>query len=245
MQHIHDNRALLIDTTSFRFASMPLRAVVFDLDGLLVNTEELYEQVGWELLRRRGHAFDGELLTRMMGRPQPIALRMMIDHYRLDATIAELAVETEEIFGGLLDAQLKPMPGVVELLHSLEAAGLPKAIATSSPRRFARNILGRFNWEPRFDFLVCGDEVTDGKPHPEIYLTAAQKLAMNPAEVMVLEDSHNGCQAAIAAGTFAVAVPAGHSHTHDFSGASLIADTLADARIYAALGVFNSAAKPA
>ena len=224
---------------------MPLRAVVFDLDGLLVNTEELYEQVGSELLRRRGHTLGGELLTAMMGRPQRIALQMMIDHHRLDATIEGLAQETEEIFRDLLDTRLQPMPGVVELLHSLETASVPKAIATSSSRRFARDILGRLDWESRFSFLVCGDEVTDGKPHPEIYLTAAKRLALAPAEIMVLEDSHNGCQAAVAAGTFAVAVPSGHSHTHDFSGASLIADTLADARIYAALGVFNTAAKPA
>lgn len=216
---------------------MPLRAVIFDLDGLLFNTEELYEHVGGEMLRRRGKTLAGDLLASMMGRPQPIALRMMIDHHQLDATIEELALETEQIFAGLLYARLAPMPGAVALLEALEKANVPKAIGTSSPRRFASDILRRFNWEPRFQFLVCGDEVMHGKPDPEIYLTAASKLGLPPSAIMVLEDSHNGCKAAIAAGTFAVAVPAGHSRAHDFSGAALIADTLADMRIYDALGL--------
>ncbi len=216
---------------------MTLRAVVFDLDGLLVNTEELYELVGGEILRRRGCQLDGELLTAMMGRPQKIALQLMIDYHRLPDTIPTLARETTEIFEDLLVTRLAPMPGAVALLQALENAQVPKAIATSSHRHFAKNVLGRLGWEARFDFLVCGDEVTDGKPHPEIYLTAAGKMQISPAEIMVLEDSQNGCRAAVVAGAYAVAVPSGHSRTHDFSGASLIADTLADARIYSALGI--------
>jgi HAD superfamily hydrolase (TIGR01509 family) len=214
-----------------------LHAVIFDLDGLLVNTEELYEHVGSEMLRRRGREMCGELLTSMMGRPQRIALQMMIDHHQLGDSIATLAAETEEIFRDLLDSRLAPMPGVLNLLNALETAKIPKAVATSSSRRFAENILSRMGWLSQFQFLVCGDEVTHGKPDPEIYLTAAEKMHRQPVELMVLEDSHNGCKAAIAAGTFAVAVPAGHSHAHDFSGAAFIADTLADSRIYQALGL--------
>jgi len=214
-----------------------LRAVIFDMDGLLVNTEELYEHVGGEMLRRRGHDLSGELLMAMMGRPQRIALQMMIDHHQLDATIEDLARETEEIFRDLLNTRLEPMPGVEDLLLTLESAGLPKAVATSSSRRFAGNVLGRLGWLERFQFLVCGDEVQQGKPHPEIYLTAAAKMELLPQNMMVLEDSHNGCKAAVAAGTYAVAVPAGHSHAHDFSGAAFVADTVADSRIYQALGL--------
>jgi HAD superfamily hydrolase (TIGR01509 family) len=222
-----------------------LRAVVFDLDGLLVNTEELYHQVGSELLRRRGHEFLPDLLDKMMGRPQSVALRMMIEHHALDATVEQLAQETEEIFRALLDARLRPMPGAAELLAALEGASIPKAIATSSSRRFASDILNRLGWLARFQFLVCGDEVEHGKPQPDIYLAAARQLNLQPAQVLVLEDSQTGCRAAIAAGAFAVGVPAGHSRTHDFSGASLIADTLADARIYSALGICATAVRPA
>ena len=92
------------------------RAVVFDLDGLMFNTEELYYEVGSEILRRRGYAFTPELLDQMMGRPSHIALQIMIDTHTLKATVAELLAETDEIFPGILRERLAPMPGLVELL---------------------------------------------------------------------------------------------------------------------------------
>lgn len=213
------------------------RAVVFDLDGLMFNTEELYEDVGSELLRRRGCEFSHDLLHRMMGRPARVALRMMIDWYGLADTPEQLALETEQIFPAVLDARLAFMPGLADLLAALEQAEVPKAIGTSSGRRFVTNVLARFDMEPRFRFVLTSEDVVDGKPHPEIYLKAAQRFDVSPRQMLVLEDSQNGCRAAVAAGAIAVAVPAGHSRHHDFSGAALVADTLADARLYALLGL--------
>jgi HAD superfamily hydrolase (TIGR01509 family) len=214
-----------------------VRAVVFDLDGLMFNTEELYQQVGGELLRRRGKTFDAELLDQMMGRQPRIALQMMIDWHKLDATTTQLSEESEEIFAGILDSQLACMPGLVELLDALERHKIPKAVATSSGRRFVTDVLGRFELEPRFDFILTAEDVVEGKPHPEIYLAAAARFGSPPAQVLVLEDSENGCKAAVAAGTFAVAVPGGHSCRHNFAGVSMRVNTLADPRIYQALGI--------
>jgi HAD superfamily hydrolase (TIGR01509 family) len=208
------------------------RAVVFDLDGLLVNTEELYQDVGAELLRRRGCAFDPELLDAMMGRPGHIALRMMIEYHGLAATVEQLAAETDEIFPAILDARLALMPGVKELLDALERAGIPKAIGTSSSRRFTLDILTRLAIEERFAFVLTAQDVVEGKPHPEIYLKAAERFQLPPCELVVFEDSQNGYRAAAAAGTFAVAVPGGHSRRHDFSGAALVVESLADRRVY-------------
>lgn len=215
----------------------PLKAVVFDMDGLLFNTEDLYQRVGSEILRRRGHVFTQELLDAMMGRPSPIALQIMIDWHQLDATTEELMQETEDTFPPILDEFLLPMPGAPELLDALDRAGLPKAIATSSRRRFLDNIVGRVGWLERFNFFLTSEDVTEGKPHPEIYQKAAQRHAMAPGEILVLEDSHNGCRSAVAAGMYTVAVPGDHSRAHDFSGTKFIAETLADGRIYAALGL--------
>lgn len=214
-----------------RPASAPA-AVVFDLDGLLFNTEELYQSVGDELLRRRGKTFTLDLLNQMMGRPGRVSLQMMIDWHGLDDTVERLASETDEIFPEILDRALAPMPGVLDLLAALEAARIPKAIATSSGRPFTQDVLSRFELEPRFAFLLTSEDVVEGKPHPEIYLQAAERLQVEPARLVVFEDSHNGCRAAVAAGAIAVAVPGGHSRTHDFTGVAFIADSLADPRIY-------------
>jgi len=223
--------------TEFVLPEAPLEAVVFDLDGLMFNTEDLYQQVGGEVLRRRGKTLDGELLDQMMGRQSHVALQIMIDWHELRDTAEQLAAESMEIMFGLLPEQLRPMPGLLDLLSSLEAAGVPKGIATSSSRVFVTRVLEQFKIEPRFSFVLTAEDITHGKPAPDIYLLAAEKHEVAPERMLVLEDSQIGCRAAVAAGTFAVAVPEGQSEQHDFEGVRLIADSLADGRIYEALGI--------
>lgn len=214
-----------------------LTAVVFDLDGLLVNTEELYQDVGSEILRRRGKVFEESLLDAMMGRPEKVSLATMIRWHSLDDTVEELAAETREIFARLLDERLAPMPGAVELVERLDGLGIPRGVATSSGPAFAGDVLGRVGLIDRFAFVLTSADVVEGKPHPEIYRTAAGRLGVPTGEMLVLEDSQAGCTAAVAAGAFAVAVPGGHSRRHDFSGARFIADSLADPRIHRVLGL--------
>ena len=216
-------------------ARPPIRGVAFDLDGLLVNTEELYQDVGSELLRRRGCTFEPDLLDRMMGRPQRVSLQIMIDWHGLSDTIETLAHETREIFVDLLDTRLKPMPGAVAILDALAERGLPRGVATSSGPDFAHDVLGRVGLRDRFGFVLTSADVTHGKPYPEIYELAAARLGVAPASMLVLEDSENGCRAAVAAGAVVVAVPGGHSRRHDFTGARFVAESLADPRIAALL----------
>ncbi|MCE9548314.1 MAG: HAD family phosphatase [Planctomycetia bacterium] len=215
----------------------PPSAVVFDLDGLMFNTEDLYQDVGRALLARRGKEFTPELLDAMMGRRPQQALAIMIRWHALSDTVDQLAAETKELFTGVLDERLETMPGLLELLGALERARIPKAVATSSGRAFVTEVLSRFELLPRFEFVLSAEDVTEGKPHPEVYLTAARRLKREPAEMLVLEDSQNGCNAAVAAGAYVVAVPGGHSLRHDFSGVQWIAASLADAHIYEVLGL--------
>ena len=216
-------------------ASSRIEAVAFDLDGLLVNTEELYQHVGSELLRRRGRTFEPDLLDAMMGRPQQVSLKIMIEWHGLADTIETLATETHEIFQSLLDTELRTMPGAVDLLDLLDAQGIARGVATSSGPAFAHDVLSRVGIRDRFAFVLTSADVIHGKPDPEIYQTAARRLAVDPGAMLVLEDSQAGCKAAVAAGAVAVAVPGGHSRRHDFTGARFIADSLADRRIEALL----------
>jgi pseudouridine 5'-phosphatase len=215
----------------------PIRGVAFDLDGLLVNTEELYQHVGAELLARRGRTFEADLLDRMMGRPQQVSLQIMIDWHGLTDTIETLAGETREIFVDLLDTRLAPMPGAALLLEQMVQRGLPRGVATSSGPDFAHDVLSRVGLRDRFGFVLTSADVTHGKPHPEIYERAAERLGVAPAEMLVLEDSENGCRAAVASGAVVVAVPGGHSRRHDFTGARFVADSLADPRIARLLAI--------
>ena len=215
--------------------SNSLRAIVFDLDGLMFNTEDLYQEVGRIVLERRGKQLTGDLVNEMMGRKSHVALQLMIDYHALSDTADALATESMEIMFELLPQQLSPLPGLMSLLRSLESAGIPKAIATGSNRVFAIHVLQLFELQLRFDFILTSEDTSRGKPAPDVYLLAAEKHDLPPAEILVLEDSQVGCQAAVAAGTFAIAVPGGQSTEHDFTGVQLIADSLEDPRIYALL----------
>jgi HAD superfamily hydrolase (TIGR01509 family) len=229
--------------TLLDFCIMPARAVVFDLDGLMFNTEDVYWIVGTRLMERRGYAYTRELADAMMGRPPQAAFDVMIRWYSLADAWESLAVESEAIYIGLLDEHLAPMPGLMELLDTLEREGLPKAICTSSSRRTLEAVLSRFSLEPRFQFTLTADDILHGKPNPEIYLKAARRFDLRPDEMLVLEDSQTGCRAAAAAGAYVVAVPGEHSVQHDFGVASLVVSSLADPRLYAALGFATTPGK--
>jgi HAD superfamily hydrolase (TIGR01509 family) len=213
------------------------RAVTFDMDGLMFNTEDVYTLAGTELLKRRGRVFTPELKDAMMGRPPRAAFEAMIALHKLDEPWEPLAAESNDIFLGLLPKHMAAMPGLLELLSALEQAGIPKAIATSSDRRLADICLSAFQLAPRFRFILTSENIARGKPDPEIYLLAAERFGVPPAEMLVLEDSQNGCRAASAAGAFTVAVPGEHSRRHDFSGANLVIESLGDRRLYEALGI--------
>lgn len=212
-------------------------AVAFDLDGLMFNTEDLYDEVGETILSRRGKEFTNDLKRKTMGIPANVSLQIMIDHHDLDVTVEQLTRESEEVFDRILTARLAPMFGLPELLDALESASIPKSITTGSDRSFTRTVLGHFGYEPRFQFLLTSDDVAQGKPDPEIYLKAAERFGIEPARMLVLEDSENGCRAATAAGAVTVAVPTHHSEHHDFDGVHLVAESLADSRVYKILGL--------
>jgi pseudouridine 5'-phosphatase len=207
------------------------RAVAFDMDGLMFNTEDLYDEVTGIVLARRGKAYTLQQKLKMMGLPGPKAYAHLQADLELTDPFEVFQKEMDDVFADVLPTRIEKMPGLDHLLELLERMEIPKAVATSSERAFAETALATFNLLDRFEFLLCGNDVTYGKPHPEIYLTAAQRLNVLPGEMLALEDSHNGSRAAAAAGAFTVAVPTVHSRQQNFDHVQFVADSLSDQRI--------------
>jgi HAD superfamily hydrolase (TIGR01509 family) len=212
-------------------ATPSIKAVMFDFDGLMFNTEEIFNLSGRELLRRRGKEMTPALLSLMMGRRSEEAFPLMIEALGLTEDPVALRAEERAIFQDLLWKHVAPMPGLFELLAHIEARGLPKGVATSSRRPYIESLLGHFQLMDRFHVTLTAEDVTRGKPHPEIYLTAAKRIGVVPAEMLVLEDSEMGTRSAAAAGAVAVSIPHEHSCNHDFSTAYFIAASLHDPKI--------------
>jgi pseudouridine 5'-phosphatase len=221
--------------------SANIRAVVFDLDGLISNTEDLYEQAGETVLRCRGKTYDAELRERIMGRPVIVAIQMIIDCHSLPDRAEDLMYECGDVLQELIATSLAPMHGVIKLIDDLQADNIPIAVATSATPDYADNVLTRLNLKHRFQFVLTAADIQHGKPDPEIYLLAARRLGLPPDQIMVLEDSANGCRAGVAAGAFTIAVPNRHTRNHNFDGVQFVADTLDDPRIRQALGLRTTA----
>ncbi len=226
------NRNLQVNK-SYRPPEISVKAVVFDMDGLMLNTEDLYDVVGSRLLARRGLLFSHDIKRSMMGRKATEAFEVLRTNCGLADSVDSLITESDELMRQLLDSgdHLAQMPGLGQLLAFLEAKRIPKAVATSSSRKFADRVLGNFNLTQRFEFVLCGDDVLQGKPNPEIYLTAAARLAISATEMLVLEDSVLGSQAAVAAGAFTVAVPSQPTLTGDFDHVQLVVTSLESAEL--------------
>jgi len=208
-----------------------IQGVALDMDGLMFDTEPLYHRAADEYLRRWGYRYEDPVRRQMMGQPGPKAIQIFIDYYGLQSDWKTVLEETEAIFASYLDAELRPLPGLGPWLDLLDDQGIPYGVATSSKRLFAEDILRRGGVLDRLRFLWTGDDVQQGKPHPEIYLRAAASLGVAPPSMLVLEDSGNGCRAGVASGAITVAVPGPHSLDHDFQGAVMVASSLADPRL--------------
>lgn len=216
--------------------SRPVLGVALDMDGLLFETESLYGVVGDRVLQRRGRRFCRDLQQRMMGRVGVAAIEQMIDFHSLEDDPHDLLAECDAIFDDLLAGGPRPMPGLDALIQTLIASAIPFGVATSSRRTFAERILHPQPWFDSLAFLLTGDDVRNGKPHPEIYLNAAERLGVNPATMLVLEDSGNGTAAGVAAGAIVIAVPSEHTRDHTFTNVHAIAESLLDPIIGQTLG---------
>jgi HAD superfamily hydrolase (TIGR01509 family) len=196
-----------------RSGQNPLRGravagVVADMDGLLLDTERLVRS-GWQRAAREvGLAMSDELYGGLLGRTEGDALALLAEAFGAAWVEANFLALARGYTRELLTAQPVPLrPGAAALVDVLARHGVPRAIATSTARHEARPRLERSGLWTAFEAVVCGDEVSRGKPAPDIYVSAAAAIGVPPHGCLALEDSDAGARAAIAAGMVVIIVP--------------------------------------
>jgi HAD superfamily hydrolase (TIGR01509 family) len=212
---------------------MAIRAVVFDLDGLMFDTEALFFRASSEVLASRGKRFTPEIMKALIGRRAIEVAGWLKTLAGLDEPPEVILAEVKERFNAEVDTAVHPTPGLFALLDRLGRRGLPSAVATSSGRSYADRLLTRHGLADRFAFVLASEDVTRGKPDPEIYLKAADRFGEPASAILVLEDSPAGLAAARAAGTFAVGIPHDHSPAEALRSADLIVPRLDDPALIA------------
>ncbi len=182
------------------------KAVLWDMDGTLVDTEPYWMACEFELAEKYGGTWSQEDALAVVGGALLDSATYMVEHMGIDRTPHEIV---EELLDGVVERVEREVPwrpGARELLASLREQEVPCALVTMSWRRFVEPIL-RALPERSFDALVCGDEVEHGKPHPEPYLRGAELLGLPPEDTVAIEDSPTGADSAEAAGCLVLVVP--------------------------------------
>jgi len=183
-------------------------AVVFDMDGLMLDTERMAERCWADAARALGIAFDTALIPAMIGRNSRDSRQFVLAHYGDDYPVDTLMQESRAQFDAIAAREgIAVKPGLYALLDWLELVGIPRVVATSTRRERALHHLEMCALRSRFHALVGGDEVVLGKPAPEIFLLAADRIGVQPADCIVLEDSEHGVRGALAAGMIPIMVP--------------------------------------
>jgi HAD superfamily hydrolase (TIGR01509 family) len=205
-----------------------IRAVVFDLDGLMFDTEALFFRVASEALGARGKTFTPEIMNQFLGRRAAEVGPLWKTLAGVQEPVEDFLADVRKRFYEVMDTVVHPMPGLFVLLDRLHRLAIPSAVATSSGHSYADRLLEKHGIQNRFEFVLASDDVTRGKPDPEIYQLAAQRFGVPAESMLVLEDSPAGLAAARAAGAFAVGVPHEHSPKEGLHAADLVVTRLDD-----------------
>ncbi len=192
---------------------MELAAVVFDLDGVLVDSESL-QLAAWDrYLARFGKRLPSELAARLFGRRLQDTARILVTELDLPVSPEQAARERDELFLASLPGAVKPREGALELVSSLQSFGLPLGLATGGHRRYVDLVLQELGLSRAFAAIVTGEDVVRGKPAPDCYALAVRRLGVVANRAVAIEDAPLGVAAARAAGLRCLAVPNGHTES--------------------------------
>lgn len=206
------------------------KAFIFDMDGVIVDSESIYKKIEKELFDEVGVAVDHEEHISYQGSSNPIMWSLIKEKHGLHHSLEELVAMTENkvirFFSGL--PKIEPMSGVVELLQWLQKNGIKLALASSSSIDVINIVLAKTGLTPFFEVVVDCTEAGAGKPDPAIFLLARKKLGVPKGNCVIMEDSTNGIKAAKAAGIYCIAFSGPGSEHQDKSAADLIIDNFLD-----------------
>ena len=203
-----------------------INAVIFDMDGVMIDSEPLWEKTERILLARRGIDYSPDYRDKIVGLNQRDSGRLLVGTFDLDETVEDIINERISILTSIYEEELELIPALVPLLEQLAREGYRLAVASSSPFRVVTFVLDMFSLHNHFLTVVSGDSVGNGKPHPDIYLHTAEMLGVAPAECVAIEDSINGLRSAKGAGMYCIAIPDKRLTPDQFKSADVILDSL-------------------
>lgn len=209
-----------------------LKAVIFDMDGVIIDSEPIHKDVEKKIFKRLGVTVTGEEHDSYVGVTSENMWNSIKQKHNLSESVSTeelIEMEVKEYIGFLLQHEdIKPITGVVELINELYKNNMKVALASSSVKKSIETVVKMFKLQKYFEVRISGEDILNGKPWPDIFLETAKHLNVAPSECLVIEDSKNGVSAAKAAGMKCIGFKNINSGNQDLSGADLIIDNYAD-----------------
>lgn len=185
---------------------MPIDAVIFDMDGVIIASEDYWWESRCEWVESLGKTWTDTDQRDCMGRNTVEWAQVMKDRLGLDTPLEEVIEQVRSRIVARLEARLPVLPGAVEAVHTA-ASKYPVALASGSPTIVIQRVMALTGLDRVFKVMIFGDDMARGKPHPDIYLETARLLGVDPTHCVGIEDSGNGIRSLKAAGMYAIAVP--------------------------------------
>jgi beta-phosphoglucomutase family hydrolase len=207
-----------------------LKAVIWDMDGVLADTAPHHLRAWQETFAKRGIKFTEADFMRGFGIRNDAIIRNVLGEKITKAEIETIAREKEATFRRIIGKDVKPLPGALELLRQLHDRGIRMSIASSTVIENIHLIVGSLGIEKYFEAIITGHDVTEGKPSPQVFLVAAQRLGAEPGNCLVFEDAVAGVKAAKSAGMYCVAITSSHPR-EKLKEADLIVDSLEEVSV--------------
>jgi HAD superfamily hydrolase (TIGR01509 family) len=211
--------------------SRQIRGIIFDMDGLMVDSEPVQLRAINDALKPLGIVVEEPEFIDMVGRKAIENFRTLKHKYNFIESPEAVEARKNRAYLHRIGTELHAMPGLWQALKLCETEGLVPSIASSSPRPDILAVLKIFGLENHFQVIASGDQVKRGKPAPDVFLKAAEMLDCNTSSLLVLEDTAHGVNAACAAGMFCIAVPNRYTRNQDFGQANKVLNSLEDLTI--------------
>jgi len=201
-----------------------IKTVIFDMDGVIVNTEPIHNQAYKEQFKQLGIEVSPEMYATFMGKSTQNVFQKLKEDFQLNQTITELIDVKRALFtkAFYLDNELTLLDGVEDLIKNLVANGMQLILASSSSKETINSVFTRFNLHSYFDFIVSGEDFVKSKPDPSIFIHAAKLSRGSKDECIVIEDSTNGILASKLAGIYCIGYDSPNSKLQDYSNANMV-----------------------
>jgi len=206
-----------------------MKAFIFDMDGVIIDSEPLHNEMILKTLAYFKIPFVAEDLEQYAGTTTAFLFNKIVKERNLQLSVDEMvAYKDQYVIKGILEMDLEPIPGIIDLLSDLRLLKVPLAIASSSAFPVINAVVEKFQLANYFNIIMSGESLAKSKPDPAIYLLTAKQLSVNPRDCVVLEDAGLGVQAAKAAGMFCIAFQNKNSGRQNLSQADQIVTNISD-----------------